>query len=289
MSKLKVATFGFRGTTDQLSRVEKGLVELGHEISYDDPTIIFSNNPSYEEPIAFSKKWPRAKKIFTVLDVPIHVNSYPFDLIRNQLLAADAVCSISHDTAKEVKRVYGFDSHVIYTPRKETYRIPDIKKEFFCIFSGRANDSNKRFHLVTETIQKLGKTPDDLHIVGTENPGWGIHHGVVDDYQLNDLYNRAKYYICATQYAGGIQLGPIESQFCGCIPIVTNDLTTYEEFFSHCPSAAPDPDELAQVIKNVETNRMEISQELIKSAPIQYSRLNYLEVAKSILDIYRAL
>lgn len=285
---MKFATFGYScGTLGQLQQIEDGLIEAGHSIDFNDPSIIYSNNPSYENVLAFAQKWPRAKRIFTVLDVPIHCQNYPFEIIKNQLSLAHAICSISQNARKEVKRVYGFESIVIYNPKKETFRISEIKKDIFCIYTGRANDSNKRFNLVKETLEKLGKTEKDLHIVGAENPNWGIYHGIVSDEELNELYNRSKYYICSTKVSG-IELPPIECQFAHCIPVVTSDCTTAYEFFDGF-LADPNADSLAAKINELEKNRVETSIEIGQAAPLRYLDLYYKVVAMKIIEIAKSL
>lgn len=284
---MKIATFGFRGPTDQISRIEKGFLEQDHIIAYDNPDLIYSNNPDFSEPLQFGAIYPNAKKIFTILDVPNHHPEYPFKLIESQLARANAVCTISKYTQSEVKRVYGFDSTVIYQPLKKTFRIPEIKKDIFLLFCGRVNDPNKRFDLVIETTRLLRRNLDEIHVCGPEQPPCGTYHGLVSDEKLNLLYNRSKYYISATKNAG-IELCPLEGIFAGCIPIGCSDNPTSYEFIPDfiAQSIARD---LAAKINEIEQNRVEISQNLVQNAPLRYKDLNYLEVSKKIISLYNNL
>lgn len=283
-------TFGWRNSKlDQISRIDRGLIELGYQIDSLNPQFSYSNNPTYEDALVLSSFDPNIKKIFNVLDVATHIKNYPFDLLKSQLLQADAITSISVDTQTKLKNFLGLDSIVIYNPLKISYRKPEIKKDVFAVFCGRLNDPNKRFNLVIETLQKLGKTSDDLWICGPEQPSWGIYKGIVTDDELNDIYNRAKYYICPTKENGGIQLPPLEATFCGVLPIECSDNSTAHEFLDPLFIADPFADSLAAKIKTFEKNRVEISQKLIDEAPIKYKRLNYKEIAKSIISVYNGL
>lgn len=277
-----ITTFGWRHSTlDQISRIEKGFLELNHKLISENPDFLYSNNPTFEDILSFSKRWPKAKKIFTILDCPIGLgNSYPWDLIRSQLAQADAICSISKNTQKEVKRVYGFDSEVIYQPLKPTFRIANVLRDIDILFVGRL-DFNKRFNLVVETAKKLGK---NLHVCGPEEPplnDYCTYHGIVSDEDLNLLYNRSKYYLSCGKVTG-IELAPIEASFCGCIPIGCADNPTNFEFLS----MNADPKDLADALKEIEKDRVWISQEIMKEAPLRYKHLNYLEVAKSIINVF---
>ena len=46
---MKIATFGARFFGGQVSRIDEGFLKLGHEINYEFPDIIFSNDPGYYE------------------------------------------------------------------------------------------------------------------------------------------------------------------------------------------------------------------------------------------------
>lgn len=282
-----IMTFGWRHSKlDQISRIEKGFIELGHEITNRNPDFLYSNNPTYEDILEFSRKNPNSKIILNILDVATHIPNYPFDLLYNQLLRANTITSISYDTKNKLLAKLGLNSEVVYNPLKITYRKPEIKKDIFAIFCGRLTDSNKRFHLVVETLQKLGKQPEDLIVCGPEQPYWGTYKGIVTDEELNDLYNRAKYYICTTKDNAGIQLPILEAQFAACIPLQCNDNTCAYEFTPDF-LADPNPEALATKIVEIEkTGRVEISQELMKSAPLRYKNLHYKSVAQKILEVY---
>ncbi len=131
---MKIASFGARGLTTQIERVEEGFRLLGHEISYEDPDICYSNNALYDDIINFSRNWPRAKKIFTCLDIPHHNCSYPFDTLKQQLLEADRVCSISKTVALDLLETFNIESEVIYNPAKPVFKIEGRETKVFGIY-----------------------------------------------------------------------------------------------------------------------------------------------------------
>ena len=46
MNTLKIALFGFDNYVGQLPRYKEAFVQLGHELSFDNPNIIYANDPT---------------------------------------------------------------------------------------------------------------------------------------------------------------------------------------------------------------------------------------------------
>jgi glycosyltransferase involved in cell wall biosynthesis len=151
--------------------------------------------------------------------------------LRDQLVAADAVCAISEYGQWQLKEYLGIESTVIYQPIKPAAHRPDLTRKPFYRFAhvGRRQDANKRFNLGALALNTLGYTQNDLCLVGNE-PGWGDYLGVLNDENLNIVYNSVDFVFCLGKIEG-LSLTPLESAAAGAIPIICNDLTTREELF----------------------------------------------------------
>lgn len=255
---MKIATFGARFFGGQISRIEDGFVELGHEINFTHPDIIFSNDPEfYKEAYSLKQKNSNAKLIFNVLDLPPHcINLDKYDLSRyayiknpnrnfnveqitEWLEKADIITCICDEVKWQIKNWCNFDSHVIFNPiKKVSYlnlskedKIKNKKGENYkYLYVGRACDINKRFDLVYDAINKLGDGPESLAIIGSEDPRWGDYYGVQDDNTLNYFYNSVEFLMFPSAFKS-IGLPALESVVCQTIPIVTNDDPTTKEFW----------------------------------------------------------
>ena len=61
MNNIKFAGFGWDGYTGQITRIKEGFKSLGHELTYDNPDIIFCNDPGqYVKAIQHKQKYPKA-------------------------------------------------------------------------------------------------------------------------------------------------------------------------------------------------------------------------------------
>ena len=104
-----------------------------------------------------------------------------------------------------------------------------VDKDIPFLYVGRANDLNKRFGVVFRVFQLTGYNEEELYVVGTENPLFGKHQGVVSDEKLNELYNRAEFVFLPSKIEG-IGLSMIEGIICNALPITCNDNLTAQEF-----------------------------------------------------------
>ncbi len=75
---MRIKTFGWRNKNlDQISRIEEGLLSLEHQITSDDPEIIYCNDSTvYSEGESLKNLYPNSKLIFNVLDIPPHCLDY---------------------------------------------------------------------------------------------------------------------------------------------------------------------------------------------------------------------
>lgn len=239
-----VSAHGSRFYGGQIDRIELGFCQLGHVLGYklhNKPDLIYSNDaPYYDEAI---EKWlsfqKEPKLILNILDIPHWLPEWP--KIKQEWLPklslADKVTCISQTVQKDVYAHLGINAEVIYNPIKPVYPLPDFNprtdKDIFALFVGRALAPNKRVRELVKPlndmlIQELGKN-FSIHIVGSENPGFGTYHGIVNDEELNKLYNRSIFTIISSKQEG-LNLPLIESLCAHSIPIVCKDMSTADEF-----------------------------------------------------------
>lgn len=221
---------------DQISRIEAGFRELGHEVvdRPEEASLIYVNNPPFTQAIAdraSGRLKPSAKLIFDVQDIPHHIPSFDIRGLEAQLLQADAVTAISQTTANDLTRLTSAPwASVVYQPIMPIVRTGIKTYPYRVLFCGRVNDPNKRAFYLAAACQNLGFTPTDLVTVGREAPAFGGDYwGTATEAQLNVLYNSVDF-VCCTAKNAGIELCMIEAMAAGAIPVVCNDLHTRQEF-----------------------------------------------------------
>ena len=305
---MKIATFGARFFGGQISRIEEGFHELGHEINFECPDLIFSNDPGfYEEAYKLKEKNPKAKLIFNVLDLPPHcidgskydISRYPYINNPNRdfnpeklifwLQKADIITCICEEVKWQIKNWCGFDSVVIFNPIKDVSYLnllPQNKAKnqrgipYKYLYVGRACDMNKRFNLVYQAITKLGDPADSLAIIGSENPGWGDYYGVFEDEILNYFYNSVEYLMFPSAFKS-VGLPALEAVVCQTIPIVTNDDPVTKEFWAEI---GVDANKIAESISNPDWNQK--AKKFVKDNSILYKqKFNKVTIASNILNL----
>ena len=234
MEALKIALFGFDSYVGQLPRYREAFKELGYKLSFDNPDIIYANDPTgYVDALKFKNKFQLSFLILHFLDVPWHfpnVHKQTFLLAKNYLLKADAIAANSEKVKKDLSQfVENKKIYVTYDIAKDVYLDEKIKKNNMFLYVGRANDPIKRISLVKESINKIPGAINNIKICGTENPSFGNYLGVIKDDELNKLYNSSKFVLLPSK-AEGIGLPMIESMICGSIPITCTDNLTAKEF-----------------------------------------------------------
>lgn len=297
---MKVYVGGAKFLQGQTQRIERGLVELGHEITphMQEADLIYVNNAWYDEVIEAKKQGLKGKFIFNVLDLAPHLPDFPLDRLKEQLAHADGICTISQFVHDDLLKRTGYESSVIYQPIKDIdyNRTPKILYKF--LFVGRVQDPNKRATLGAQAVGALGGGANDVLTVGGDAPPYGGKYaGIVSDTILNDIYN-ASDYLMACSKSEGLFLPPQEAIAADCIPVICNDLNVREEFFptNLFPEYAaidPNPQSIAAFIAALEKDQ-DKKREFITRLRNHYrsnweAHLSGLGVAKKIISVYEGL
>ncbi len=286
---LKIKTFGWRSENlDVISRIEDGFRKLNCELVDTDPDIIYKNEDFFEEALEYSKNYPKAFIIFNILDLQLNNHNYSLEKLKLQLNQADKVTCISRTVQKQLLDLLGVQAEVIYNPMKPVSYIPDNPRDFFSLFVGRALSPNKRvteivFPLYKELYKYFGDR--SVHFVGPENPGFGIWHGIVNDKELNHLYNNSAFGLISSKEEG-LNLPLIEMICSGCIPIICRDMSTAEEFGIPELLCDPNPEAMFYKMKEVSNNFNYYNDILYIKSLVYREQFSNINVAKRILDIY---
>lgn len=290
---------------DQISRIEAGFRALGHEVTphVSEADLIYQNNPWFDQVLAdkaAGRFAPGAKLILDVQDIPHHVRDYPIARLKEQLLQADAVTSISATTARDLKAATGLDSHVISQPIMPITRTGVRKHGYRALFVGRVWDGNKRSTLAARALAMLGFRAQDVVTVGMEAPPFGGDYwGVATEAALNDLYNSVDFVVATARFAG-MELAVIEAMAAGVVPLCFNDLHTLDELlppdlFPEYRAIDPDPEALAHfmayLLNDESGQRMaELKERLHQHYLTAWNdRTSPTGVARAILQVYETL
>ena len=284
---MKISVFGMSPFSNL---IKEGFTKLGHEISDENPELIYANDPrGYKEAIQIKKKNKEAPLIFNLLDIPWHMPNIQQQtkLLVNQFLnQADFVSVISLKVKKDLSQFFNKKIHVIYNPIKDVYHDEKILKNNMFLFVGRANDPIKRFDLVRDTLIKIKDGIKKIKVCGAENPNFGNYLGYVSDEELNNLYNSTQFVLLPSK-AEGIGLPMIESMICGALPITCSDNETAKEFLPRDIICAPDPKSILEHIKKLENeyaNKRNLAFEFGKKYK---EKFNKSSIAENILNILK--
>ena len=159
MDTLKIALFGFDSYVSQLPRYRQAFLDMGHELNFKDPDIIYANDPTgYDSAIKLKSLHKKALLILHFLDIPWHLpNAYEQTrlLVNNYLLKADIIAANSKKVKKDLSEfVPNNKIDVTYDIAKDVYLDEKIKKNNFFLYVGRANDPIKRINIVHEIVKK---------------------------------------------------------------------------------------------------------------------------------------
>mgnify|MGYP006101809141 FL=1 len=284
---MKISVFGMLPFSNL---IKEGFTKLGHEISDENPELIYANDPrGYKEAIQIKKKYKEAPLIFNLLDIPWHMPNIQQQtkLLVNQFLnQANFVSVISLKVKKDLSQFFNKKIHVIYNPIKDVYYDEKILKNNMFLFVGRANDPIKRFDLVRDTLIKIKDGIKKIKVCGAENPNFGNYLGYVSDEELNNLYNSTQFVLLPSK-AEGIGLPMIESMICGALPITCSDNETAKEFLPRDFICAPNPKSMLEHIKKLENeyaNKRNLAFEFGKRYK---EKFNKSSIAKNILNILK--
>ncbi len=268
--------------------IKEGFKKLGHEISNEDPNLIYANDPrGYKGAMLVKKKYKNVPLIFNLLDIPWHMPNIEQQtklLVSQFLMQADFVSTISLKVKKDLSKFFKEDIHVVYNPIKDVYYDEKILKNNTFLFVGRANDPIKRFNLIRDSISKIENGIRKIKVCGAENPNFGNYLGYVSDDELNNLYNSTQFLLLPSK-AEGIGLPMIEAMICGALPITCNDNETAKEFLPLDFICAPNPESILKCIKKLE-QEYEIKRKLAFKFGTEYKeKFNKTTIAKNILNI----
>ena len=286
---MKIAVFGILPFSDL---IKEGFIKSGHQISNDNPDLIFANDPmGYQDAVFLKMQHPKVQLALNVLDIPWHfpnIENQIKSMIKRFFSKADNVTAISFKVKKDLAKFFDPNTYekieVIYNPIQDVNYDKKIKKNNSFLYIGRANDPIKRFNLVRESLSKIKEGNKNIIVCGIENPNFGNYLGHVSNEKLNILYNEANFLFLPSK-AEGIGLSMIEALVCGTIPITCSDNETAKEFLPPEFICEPDPESIVNYIekinKDYEKNR-ESALKLGKKYKEQFSKIN---IAKNILGI----
>ena len=286
---MKIAIFGIIPFTDL---IKEGFIKLGHEISNNNPDLIFANDPmGYQDATFLKMQYPKAQLILNVLDIPWH-----FPNIENQIKTmikrffgkADNVTAISFKVKKDLAKFFDPNTRekieVIYNPIQDVNYDKKIKKNNSFLYIGRANDPIKRFNLVRESLSKIKEGNKNIIVCGIENPNFGNYLGHVSNEKLNILYNEANFLFLPSK-AEGIGLSMIEALVCGTIPITCSDNETAKEFLPLEFICKPDPVSIVNYIEKINKDYEKNRESALKLGKKYKEQFNKINIAKNILGI----
>jgi len=286
---MKVAVFGIIPFTDL---IKEGFMKLGHEISNDNPDLIFANDPmGYQDAVFLKMQYPQTQLILNVLDIPWHfpnIENQFKSMIKRFFSKSNYVTAISFKVKKDLSKFFEPNIHekikVIYNPIQDVKYDKKIKKNNTFLYVGRANDPIKRFNLIRESLSKIKDGSKNIVICGTENPNFGNYLGHVSREKLNRLYNEANF-VLLTSKAEGIGLSMIEALVCGSIPVACSDNETAKEFLPSKFICDPNVESIVNHIEEMNDNYEKykvLALELGKKYKEQFNKIN---IAKNILEL----
>lgn len=284
---MKIALFGGECLTCQIPRIKEGLIALGHDINYEKPDIIYSNDTGgYKEALKL-KEERGGYLILNILDIPWHLSNV--DVLVEEwayyLNKADAVTTISETVKQDLQDLIDKDVGVIYNPVKDVFYDSSLSKNKVFLYVGRANDFNKRIGLVYQTLSLIDNGFSLINICGNENPNFGKYIGPVSDEQLNLYYNTSKFLFLPSKNEG-IGLPMIEALICGCIPITCYDNITAHEFSPPEFLAESNPSKIASKIYSLNKEYKKYQQIALDYGEKYKNQFNKINIAKNIINIY---
>ena len=227
--------------------------------------------------------------IFNLLDIPWfkpNILNQTKMLVSIYLNQADAITVLSQKVKKDLSQFLDKKIHVIYNPVRDVYYDKSIKKNNSFLFVGRANDPNKRFSLIKESLLKIEDGEKKIIICGEENPNFGNYLGYVSNKKLNELYNSTKYLFLPSKYEG-IGLPMIEAMICGTLPITCSDNETAKEFLPSDFICEPTPNSIVKYIEKLDNN-YKVKQELALKLGEKYKeQFNKTKIASNILNVLK--
>ena len=284
---IKVKIFGWKSPPlDVVSRIEEGLQNHGVIFTDENPDLLYKNEDFFDQAIEFKNNCLAKKPvtIFNILDLQVRNPNFNLEKLKEQLLQADIITCISETVKNQIYEYLKLDAHVIYNPVKDI-TFDNLEKNISFLYVGRANDKNKRFDLIVNAFKPYKHTMDHLYICGSENPMYGNYIGIVDDKNLNTIYNSSKFVLLPSKFEG-LGLPMIEAMMAGSIPITCSDNPTALELSP--PEFICEPTESDFLNKILELNE---NYKSFQKIALQYGEkyrelMNKNKIAENIINLY---
>jgi glycosyltransferase involved in cell wall biosynthesis len=284
---MNIAFFGGECLTCQIPRIKQGLILLNHNINYENPDIIYSNDTGGYKDALELKESKGGYLILNILDIPWHLSNV--DVLIEEwsyyLNKADAITTISETVRDDLQDLVDKEVSVIYNPVKDVFYDSSLKKDKVFLYVGRANDFNKRIGLVYQTLSLIENGLSLINICGNENPNFGKYIGPVSDEDLNIYYNTSKFLFLPSKNEG-IGLPMIEALICGSIPITCLDNVTAHEFSPPEFLVEPNPSKIANKIYDLNKNYQTYQKIAIKYGEKYKAQFNKVKIAENIINVY---
>ena len=284
---IKAKIFGWKlPPLDVVSRIEEGLQNHGVIFTDENPDLLYKNEDFFDQALEFKNNCLAKKPvtIFNILDLQIRNPNFNLEKLKEQLLQADIITCISETVKNQIYEYLKLDSHVIYNPVKDI-TFDNLEKNISFLYVGRANDKNKRFDLIVNAFKPYKHIMDHLYICGSENPMYGNYIGIVDDKNLNTIYNSSKFVLLPSKFEG-LGLPMIEAMMAGFIPITCSDNPTALELSP--PEFICEPTESDFLNKILELNE---NYKSFQKIALQYGEkyrelMNKNKIAENIINLY---
>ncbi len=251
---ISIKLFGYRGPLSMYPALDNELIKLGHKIieNDDEADLAFDCTGYFEDILEYSKKYPKTKKIFNTLSADTRNPNWLAAKMREQLLQADLVTSVSQCTADDIKKRTGIEcKEILYWPMKDITFL-NYQKTLDFMYVGRLYNWEKRFSLIPEVLNLLNYDWDYLVVVGSEKPPIGRFTGLVSEPDLNEIYNSTRFVFCPVWREGAMSM--LEGCVAGAYPIVCNDNSWVSEFGLDEFASDPTPESMAKKIMDIQKN-----------------------------------
>ena len=109
---MKIAVFGTIPFSDL---IKEGFKKLGHEVSNNNPDLIFANDPlGYQDATFLKAQYPNVCLILNVLDIPWHFPNIEKQyevLIKRFFNKAEYITAISNKVKKDLAKIFDKNIH----------------------------------------------------------------------------------------------------------------------------------------------------------------------------------
>ena len=284
MENVRIKIFGSNSSLSPIENLKNAFVSLGCIIVNESPDLIFDLTGFFEDAIECGKKYPKAIKIFNLLNADINNTNWGDGRnVRRQLLQADIPTTVSKSTKKDIKGRTGIDCEVIYFPMKSVTQM-NLPRTLDFLYVGRLFNKEKRFKIIPQIFKKINIPQERFVTVGPEDPGFGYYAGLVTDEHLNLIYNYSKYLFCPCEHEGSMSM--LEAIITDCFPLVCHDNEWVKEFELMLFACDYDVDSFINKIGDIENNTGKYVMAIDELKPKIIEKFDVKNVARRIIDLY---